>query len=263
MKMKAKRAAALFMAGMMAVSTAGCGSTTNISTQESAAAGNVEESGSSGEVVEIRFTEWDGGNTLAVYEEIAEKFNASHPNIHVTVMNIPDEYDTKITAMVAGNDTPEVCCMNGDTLLFPLAEEGIILNMQDYIDKDESFDQDCIGDQFKFMLNADYFAGYGVGSENICMFYNPALFEEYGVEEPPASYADAWDWDTFVNVAQRLTIDKNGKNALDPAFDPDNIDIYGVTISKWWAGYLPFVLGVGQGCVSEDGTSIGYATAEG
>lgn len=263
MKMKAKRAAALFMAGMMAVSTAGCGSTTNISTQESAAAGNVEESSSSGEVVEIRFTEWDGGNTLAVYEEIAEKFNASHPNIHVTVMNIPDEYDTKITAMVAGNDTPEVCCMNGDTLLFPLAEEGIILNMQDYIDKDESFDQDCIGDQFKFMLNADYFAGYGVGSENICMFYNPALFEEYGVEEPPASYADAWDWDTFVNVAQRLTIDKNGKNALDPAFDPDNIDIYGVTISKWWAGYLPFMLGFGQDYLSEDGTSIGYATPEG
>ena len=33
--------------------------------------------------------------------------------------------------------------------------------------KDESFDQDCIGDQFKFMLNADYFAGYGVGSAKI------------------------------------------------------------------------------------------------
>ena len=54
--------------------------------------------------------------------------------------------------------------------------------------------------------------------------------------------------------------DKNGKNALDPAFDPDNIDIYGVTISKWWAGYLPFMLGFGQDYLSEDGTSIGYAT---
>lgn len=55
-----------------------------------------------------------------------------------------------------------------------------------------------------------------IGSENICMFYNPSLFEQYGVEEPPAKYADAWDWDTFVKNAQQLTIDKNGKNALIP-----------------------------------------------
>ena len=96
-----------------------------------------------------------------------------------------------------------------------MAEQGIIANLQEYIDKDETFDTECVGDQFKYMLNEDYMAGYGIGSENICMFYNPALFEEYGVEEPPAKYADAWDWDTFVNTAQQLTIDKNGKNALD------------------------------------------------
>ena len=87
-----------------------------------------------GDVTEIRFTEWDGGDTLAVYEEIAEKFNESHPDIHVTVMNVPDEYDTKITAMIAGNDIPEVCMMNSDTLLFPLAEQGIVANLQEYID---------------------------------------------------------------------------------------------------------------------------------
>ena len=59
-------------------------------------------------------------------------------------------------------------------------------NLQEYIDKDESFDTECVGDQFKYMLNEDYMAGYGIGSENICMFYNPSLFEQYGVEEPPA-----------------------------------------------------------------------------
>ena len=216
-----------------------------------------------GDVTEIRFTEWDGGDTLAVYEEIAEKFNERHPDIHVTVMNVPDEYDTKITAMIAGNDIPEVCMMNSDTLLFPLAEQGIVANLQEYIDKDESFDTECVGDQFKYMLNEDYMAGYGIGSENICMFYNPSLFEQYGVEEPPAKYADAWDWDTFVKNAQQLTIDKNGKNALDPDFDPENIDVYGVNISKWWAGYMPFLFSEGGDYLTEDGTSIGYATDEG
>ena len=153
--------------------------------------------------------------------------------------------------------------MNSDTLLFPLAEEGIVANLQEYIDKDADFDKECVGDQFRYMLDADYMAGYGIGSENITMFYNPALFQEYGVEEPPASYADAWDWDTFVNAAQKLTIDKNGKNALDPDFDPENIDVYGVTISKWWAGYMPFLFGLGGDFLTADGSSIGYATPEG
>lgn len=267
--MKAKKVLGCLLACSMAVTALGCGSSAGTAATDAAtdtAANGATEAAAaddSGEVVEIRFTEWDGGDTLAVYEEIAEKFNETHPNIHVTVMNIPDEYDTKITAMIAGNDTPEVCMMNSDTLLFPLAEQGIVANLQEYIDADADFDTECVGDQFKYMLNDEYMAGYGIGSENITMFYNPALFAEYGVEEPPANYADAWDWDTFVNAAQRLTIDRNGKNALDPDFDPENIDVYGVTISKWWAGYMPFLFGLGQDYLTEDGTSIGYATEEG
>lgn len=270
-----RRILACVLAGVM-VFGAGCGGGNTsgeaqsagdtAAVEEDAPAGETaadDKDGDSGAVVEIRMTEWDGGDTLAVYEEIADNFNATHPDIHVTIMNIPDEYETKITAMIAGNDTPEICMLNSDTLLFPLAAEGIALNMQEYIDKDADFDQESIGDQFKYMLNENYMAGYGIGSENICMFYNPALFEEYGVEEPPASYEDAWDWDIFVNTAQQLTIDKNGKNALDPAFDPENIDVYGVNIAKWWAGYMPFMFGKGQDYLTEDGTAIGYATETG
>ncbi|MDL2301910.1 extracellular solute-binding protein [Lachnospiraceae bacterium OttesenSCG-928-D06] len=272
--MKYSKVIGTLLAGAITFSLVGCGSSTSnvtsnqdtktntqASTNDSQKTG--EETGNSGEVVEIRFTEWDGGDTLAVYEAIAERFNETHPNIHVTVMNIPDEYDTKITTMIAGNDTPEVSCMNSDTLLYPLAEEGAILNLKEYIDKDKDFDKDCLGEQFQYMLDEDFMAGYGIGSENICMFYNPALFEKYGVEEPPASYKDAWDWDTFLNTAQQLTIDKNGKNALDPDFDPDNIQVYGVNISKWWAGYIPFMYGKGVDYLTEDGASIGYATEDG
>ncbi|WP_051226884.1 extracellular solute-binding protein [Butyrivibrio sp. MC2013] len=252
--MKKRRLFNIFVAGMVIMAMTGCSSNE---------AGGSKAAEAKGDVVEVRFTEWDGGDTLAVYEEIAENFNKTHPGIHVTIMNIPDEYDTKLTTMIAGNDTPEICMMNSDTLLFPLAEEGIVLNMQDYIAKDSDFDVSALGDQFKYMLNADYMAGYGIGSENICMFYNPGLFEEYGVEEPPAKYSDAWDWDTFVNTAQKLTIDKNGKNALDPDFDADNIDIYGVNIQKWWAGIMPFLYGEGMEYLTEDGQSIAYASEQG
>lgn len=209
-----KKLLSILLAGVMAVSMTACGGSTGgssggtmsgTSTEQSASSEAEQAEGSAadnGEKIEIRFTEWDGGDTLAVYEQIAENFNNSQDEIHVTVMNIPDEYDTKITSMIAGNDVPEICLLNADTLMYQYAEQGIVLNLLDFIENDTEFDESNLMDQFKFMMTDDYMAGYGIGSENMCMFYNPALFEQYGVEEPPASYEDAWDWDTFVNVCQ-------------------------------------------------------------
>ena len=80
-----KRLLHMLLAAAMVVSAVGCGSVKTTNTDQ---AGNstVEEkkdgggtAASDGEVVEIRFTEWDGGDTLAVYEEIAENFNKEHP----------------------------------------------------------------------------------------------------------------------------------------------------------------------------------------
>ena len=109
------------------------------STEQSASSEAEQAEGSAadnGEKIEIRFTEWDGGDTLAVYEQIAENFKNSQDEIHVTVMNIPDEYDTKITSMIAGNDVPEICLLNADTLMYQYAEQGIVLNLLDFIEND-------------------------------------------------------------------------------------------------------------------------------
>lgn len=254
MKMR-RRVLSVLLAGAMLISSAGCGQS-NPEASENA-------KGDSSEKIEIRFAEWDGGDTLAVYEEIAENFNKSQDKIHVTVMNIPDEYDTKITSMIAGNDVPEICLLNADTLMYKLAEEGIVLNLMDFIQNDKDFDAENLMEQFKFMMTDDYMAGYGIGSENMCMFYNPELFEKYDVEEPPAGYENAWDWDTFVNVCQQLTIDENGNNALSPDFDSENIDVYGVNLSNWWAGIMPFILSLGGNYLTEAGDSIGYAEEAG
>lgn len=258
--MKMKRLVCSLLVGIMAFSLFGCGGDKTTGKDQAATGGqNDSKKSDSGDKIEIRFTEWDGGDTLAVYEEIAENFNNSQDKIHVTVMNIPDEYDTKITSMVAGNDVPEISILNPDTLMYKYAEEGIVLNLNDFIANDPAFLEDNLLDQFKFMMTNEYMAGYGIGSENVCMFYNPTLFEKYNVEEPPASYAEAWDWDTFVNVCQQLTIDKNGNNALSPEFDPENIDIYGINISKWWAGFMPFIYSMGGDYLTADGSAIGYA----
>ncbi len=56
------------------------------------------------------------------------------------------------------------------------------------------------------------------------------MFDEVGLEYPPQNYGDMymldgaeveWNWDTFTEVAKRLTIDVNGFNSTEDGFDAD------------------------------------------
>lgn len=213
--------------------------------------------------VEIRIMTSESGDNLACIEEVAERFNQTNDkNIHVSVLCVPEEYDAKLISMIAANDIPEVAWMESGTLMYPLAEDGVLADINEYAKADPTFDWDSIGRQFQFMLG-DKWISYGIGSENIIMFYSPALFEKYGVDAPPAAWEDAWDWDTFVEAAQKLTIDENGNNALSPDFDPENIKTYGVKFGKWWANYMPFMLSAGTDFLTEDGKEIGWGTEAG
>jgi multiple sugar transport system substrate-binding protein len=63
------------------------------------------------------------------------------------------------------------------------------------------------------------------------------MFKEIGLELPPHQYGAKykmpdgtevdWSYDTIKQLAKLLTVDKNGKDATDPAFDPENIVQYG------------------------------------
>ncbi|MEZ4865502.1 MAG: extracellular solute-binding protein [Caldilineaceae bacterium] len=50
-----------------------------------------------------------------------------------------------------------------------------------------------------------------MGGTNV-LYYNVDLFAEAGLEDPPASWADAWEWDEFLGIAEKLAKkDANGK----------------------------------------------------
>jgi multiple sugar transport system substrate-binding protein len=64
------------------------------------------------------------------------------------------------------------------------------------------------------------------------IFYNQDLFEEAGLPLPPTKVGDLYDgkpWDLAAlrTLAMKLTVDKNGKDATDPAFDAANIEQWG------------------------------------
>ncbi|MDO4293809.1 MAG: sugar ABC transporter substrate-binding protein [Eubacteriales bacterium] len=266
-----KKLIAGMITGVMLLSAVGCTNTSNTGDMsgeadktaviEKADTANPENNSDSGKI-QIRFANWDGGDALKAYQEICDSFNASQDKIEVTILNIPEEYSTKITTMAAAGDIPEFCMLDANEILFPLAEQGYIKNMKELIENDPGYDESDMVDTLKAWNGEDFMVGYGAGAQNICMFYNPELFEKYGVDMPPATYADAWDWETFVENAQKLTIDKNGNNALSAEFDPENIDTYGVSANFWWAAWMPFVISADGNYLTEDGSSFGMNSPE-
>jgi multiple sugar transport system substrate-binding protein len=65
------------------------------------------------------------------------------------------------------------------------------------------------------------------------LYYNPSLFDEAGLNYPPANIGDQyempdgtmvdWSWENLTEVAKMLTVDVNGLTPLDDGFDRDNI----------------------------------------
>lgn len=69
------------------------------------------------------------------------------------------------------------------------------------------------------------------------LWYKRDAFDEAGLAEPPhafgAKYKQAdgteveWNYDTLRQLAMKLTVDKNGKDATEAGFDPTKIDQFG------------------------------------
>ena len=68
------------------------------------------------------------------------------------------------------------------------------------------------------------------------LYYRPELFDEAGLEYPPAAYGEPyvldgeeveWNIDTMTEVAKILTVDANGFDATEEEFDPENIIQWG------------------------------------
>jgi multiple sugar transport system substrate-binding protein len=227
------------------------------------AGGNQARSRASSEKTKIRFTEWDGGDTLETFWEMANNFNRMQDKIEVEIINIPTDYDTKMMAMIAAGDVPELAHMESSTIMYPLADEGYIVNLLDIFKNDSTFDPNGLFDSLAYWRDADFLVGYGPASETFGVFYNTELFRKYNVPEPTVTYEEGWTWDTFLNTAQRLTIDNKGNNALSPNFDPNNIVTYGVTFGKWFATYWAVYNTTGGSYLGRNNTQYGLFTPEG
>ena len=214
------------------------------------------------EPITLKFTFWGSPQEKAAIENAVSKFEEKYNWIDVNAIHIPADYDTKLTTMVAGNEEPDVAYLESATIAYPLAEQGKLLNMEEYVNTDPEINKSTLIPNIYYYWETGKLAGIFSAPECAVLFYNTEIFSKAGIAPPPTKVANAWTWDQFVDTAKKLTIDQNGKNATESGFDPKKIQQFGVNIPLWWAMWGPFVYSNGGDFLSEDGSKLGLTQPE-
>ncbi len=199
---------------------------------------------------ELVFQYWGSPQEQDAVKGMTDSFNAQNPDVSVRAQYVAnDGYNERMTTALAGGTVPDVAYIDPG-MAFDWAANGHTLDLTDYVTNDTE-----TGD---LMPNTNYtYNGGRILSTSLaltinCVLYNKTLFGDAGVAAPPTTGETAWTWDQFVDTAKQLTKDRDGRNALDPGFDPESIDVYGTTLPYW----LPMLWSNNAGVASEDGLTF-------
>lgn len=208
------------------------------------------------EPVKLKFTYWGSPDEKKAIEGACKKFTEKYPWITVETIQIPNsDYNAKLTAMAAGNDIPDTGYMTGD-LGETWANEGKFVNLFDMFAKDSEVKKEDYLDYIWYKLTPDNAWGISTAGECFGLYYNKDLLKAAGIDSLPTTADKAMDWDAFVDLCKKLTIDKNGKTAADPGFDPKNIKQYGFMFETWDQPINNFIFSNGGEWASKDGSKF-------
>jgi multiple sugar transport system substrate-binding protein len=175
-------------------------------------------------------TEEDEGVKAAIVQ-----FEKEQSEVKVTWLHTPENYVEKFLASVAAGNPPDTAFIGYDNIR-TYSRDGLLLDITNFVKSDP-----LIGAKDYFIepqeTNRCTYKGkwYGIGSCWVAphIYYNADTLEKAGIPLPSSDPAEAWDWPTFLSYAQKLTVDKNGKNATESGFDKENVEKFGVSWPTW------------------------------
>jgi multiple sugar transport system substrate-binding protein len=168
--------------------------------------------------------------------KVIDAFNASHPNIKLSIdiVTYDNARDTLATRLASGK---------GPDIVGPVGFGGAEAFHGQWLDLTPSI-QKANYDLKQFAEGSVEL--YKSGNEQLGLpfavypselYYQPDMFDEAKLEYPPAEYGAKykmpdgseveWTYDTIRQVALKLTVDSNNRDATQSGFDPKKIVQYG------------------------------------
>jgi multiple sugar transport system substrate-binding protein len=171
----------------------------------------------------ITYLLWGSPQEGAVWNKIADGFEAAHPDIKVNVEVADwDSYWEKLRVQMAGGTPPDVFAMDAP-LYRDCQSRGVLLNLQPYLDADPALLEGVYPITLDAYKTPDGMFGLPRDFQTIVLYYNKDMFDAAGAAYPTAD----WTWDDLRTTAKKLTLDKDGDGTTDQwgfwaeALDPE------------------------------------------
>ena len=153
----------------------------------------------------VNIVMWHGyTETEAVaIKKLAAEFNASHPNITVSVQSYgnSDYALQKVLAAIAGGKPPDISYLYGSWAPNIATNPGVV-TLNKLIAADPSFNWNDFYTVERQQATVDgKIVGVPALVDNLALVYNKKLFAQAGLSAPTAN----WTWTDFENAAMKLT----------------------------------------------------------
>ncbi len=234
---------------------------------EEAAAEEAEAPAVSGDRTQVRWFVGLGTGTNPAQQEIqqavVDEFNASQDEIELVLEVVPfDAAKDTLSTQIASGNGPDVVGpvgVGGSNAYF-----GQWMDMTPQIES-SGYDTTQFNDELvEFYQTEEGQVGLPFAVFPAAVFYQKAMFDEAGLNYPPATYGEPyvmpdgteveWSFETLTDLAKFLTVDANGADATMEEFDPTQIVQYGYNPQFQAGASVGTFFGAGS-MVAEDGTA--------
>jgi multiple sugar transport system substrate-binding protein len=173
---------------------------------------------------DISYMTWGEPSEKQIYDTVLNDFMAKNPKVKVNYIYTPDDYNTKLQTMIAGNTAPDVFwLLQADVV--PFASSDACAELDPWIEKYPELTADMVEGLIKY----GQFNGktYSIPKdwEPIVMYLNEDLFTAAGVPLPTSD----WTMQDYIDIAKKLTITKNNQ-----------VVQFGAEVDNYWAFWMVF-----------------------
>jgi multiple sugar transport system substrate-binding protein len=198
-------------------------------------------SSSSNGVVNLTYALWDQNEQVG-YQQSVNEFMKLHPKIQVTIEQTPwGSYWQKLGTEFAAGNAPDVFWDH--LAYFPqFVQQSLLMNLSPLIKQSNVDMSQYYPTLVKEWSYQDNVYGLPKDWDTIAIIYNKQMFQKAGLPPPTNLTWNPTDGGTFLQAAEKLTLDQNGKHPTDAGFDPNHIKQYGyVSENNAQEGYWNFI----------------------
>lgn len=128
-----------------------------------------------------------------LWQKLADEYMAANPNVTIEITVLENEnFKAKLTTVMQSGEVPDLFQSWGGGTMNDQAEAGLLKDISAYLDKDgwrETFSEGALG------VYAYDGKNYGVPRDMgmVGFWYNKEIFEQVGIDQPPATWTELLD----------------------------------------------------------------------